>query len=216
MPHTNTRMICCVHACMHRNQHCYYLSKPTHVVWVAASHQHFQNMSRYKQVVRPHRRHQLATVSYKNVYFGVKNIAPPPLPSQPSSFHWMKVMTKLHCSMNFNLWSISKGESFSSCTRHEATGDISLRLCMPQNKSCSAVVKQGYSYRVLGKSFNDLSCLQNYLPTWLSPSYALRQCCQLAVVHDMWKKMTGSFSYLSCSVISDNKYKIRREIIQQL
>jgi hypothetical protein len=89
----------------------------------------------------------------------------PPLPSQPSSFHWMKVMTKLHCSMNFNLWNISKGESFSSCTRHEATGDISLRLCMPQNKSCH-VVKQGYSYRILGKSFNNLSCLQNSLPTW--------------------------------------------------
>jgi hypothetical protein len=84
----------------------------------------------------------------------------------------------------FNLWNISKGENFSSCTRHEATGDISLHLCMPQNKSCH-VVKQGYSYRVLGKSFNDLSCLQNSLPTWLSPSFALRQCCQLAVVHGM-------------------------------
>jgi len=114
--------------------------------------------------------------------------------------------------MNFNLWNIQKGESFSSCTRHEATGDISLRLCMPQNKSCH-VVKHGYSYRVLGKSFNDLSCLQNSLPTWLSPSFALRQCCQLAVVNGMWKKMTGSFNYLSCSVISDYKYKIRREMI---
>ena len=76
--------------------------------------------------------------------------------------------------MYFNLWNISKGESFSSCTRHEGTGDISLRLCMPQNKSCH-VVKQGY--RVLGKSFNDSSCLQNSLPTWLSPSLALWQCC---------------------------------------
>ena len=45
---------------------------------------------------------------------------------------------------------------------------------MPQNKSCH-VVKQGY--RVLGKSFNDSSCLQNSLPTWLSPSLALWQCC---------------------------------------
>jgi len=71
---------------------------------------------------------QLVTV-YKQAYFGVT-----PLWSQPSSFHWMKVMTKLHCLMYFNLWNISKGESFSSCTRHEATGDISLRLCMPQYK----------------------------------------------------------------------------------
>jgi len=63
--------------------------------------------------------------------------------------------------------------------------------------------------------YNDLSCLQNSLPTWLSPSLALRQCCQLAVVHNMWKKMTGSFNYLSCSVISDNKYKIRRYMNQQ-
>ena len=94
----------------------------------------------------------------------------PPLQSQPWSFHWMKVTTQLHCSMYFNLWNISKGESFSSCTRPEATGDISLRLCMPQNKSCH-VVKQGYSYRVLGKSFNDLTCLQNSLPIWLSPSF---------------------------------------------
>ncbi len=38
----------------------------------------------------------------------------------------------LHCSMYSNLWNISKGESFSSCTRHEETGDISLRICMPQ------------------------------------------------------------------------------------
>ncbi len=73
---------------------------------------------------------------------------------------------------------------------------------MPQNKSCRAV-KQGY--RVLGKSFNDSSCLQNSLPTWLSPSLALRQCCQLAVVHGTWKKMTGSFNYLSCRMISDKK-----------
>ena len=75
----------------------------------------------------------------------------PPLPSQPSSFHWMKVMTKLHCSMYFNLWNISKGESFSSCTRHEETGDISLHLCMPQIKSCH-VVKHGC--KVLDKTFN--------------------------------------------------------------
>jgi len=106
-----------------------------------------------------------------------------------------------------------KGESFSSCTRHEATGDISLHLCIPQNKSWHVV---NHGCRVLDKSFNDLSCLQKSLPTWLSPSFALRQCCQLAVVHRMWKKMTRSFNYLSCSMISDNKYKIWREMIQQL
>ncbi len=159
-----------------------------------------------------HRRLQLATV-FKKVYFGVKTTLHPPLRSQPSSFHWMKLTTKLHCSVYFNLWNISKGESFSSCTRHEATGDISLRPCMPQNKSCH-VVKEGY--RVLDKSFNDSSCLQHSLPTWLSPSLVLRQCCQqLAVVHGMLKKMTGSFNYLSCSMISDNKYQNRREFIQQ-
>jgi hypothetical protein len=30
----------------------------------------------------------------------------PPLWSQPLSFHWMKVTTKLHCLMYFNLWNI--------------------------------------------------------------------------------------------------------------
>ena len=36
-----------------------------------------KNMARYKQVIRPHRRLQLATV-YKKVCFRVKTIAPPP------------------------------------------------------------------------------------------------------------------------------------------
>ena len=127
---------------------------------------------------------------------------------------------------HFNLWNISKGESFSSCTRHKATGDISQSPCMTPQKLCH-IVKQGERVCQLfilllnffvkhgSKSFNDSSCLQNSLPTWLSPSLALRQCCQFAVVHGMLKKMTGSFNYLSCSVISDNKYKIRTEIIQQ-
>jgi hypothetical protein len=107
---------------------------------------------------------------------------------------------------HFNLWTISKGESFSSCTRHEVTGDISQRQCMPQNKSCH-VVKQGD--RVLGKYFNDSSCLQNSLPKWLSPSLALWQCCQLAVAHGRWKKMTGSFNYLSCLQITLIKFTWR-------
>jgi hypothetical protein len=42
-----------------------------------------KNMARYKQVVRPHRRLQLATVKYEKVYFGVKTIAPPPSTSKP-------------------------------------------------------------------------------------------------------------------------------------
>ncbi len=95
---------------------------------------------------------------------------------------------------HFNLWNVSKGESFFSCTRHKVTGDISQCPCMPQNKSCH-VVKQGD--RVLGKSFNDSSCLWNSLPKWLSPCLTLQQCCQLAVAHGRWKKMTGSFNYVS-------------------
>ena len=78
------------------------------------------------------------------------SIAPPP--SKPAViFSLNEADDKVHCSMYFNLWNISKGESFSSCTRHEETGDISLRLCMPQIKSCH-VLKHGC--RVLDKSFN--------------------------------------------------------------
>jgi len=33
----------------------------------------------------------------------------PPLRSRPSSFHWMKVMTKLHCSMYFTYGTYQKG-----------------------------------------------------------------------------------------------------------
>jgi hypothetical protein len=204
-------MICCVHACTETNTA--NLSKPTACMNRSIASTLPRTWQDINKSLDPTVTSNWRLSSIKR-YNSESRPSHPPLPSQPSSFHWMKVMTKLHCSMNFNLSKISKGESFSSCTRHEAAGDISLRLCMPQNKSCH-VVKQGYSYRVLGKSFNDFSCLQNSLPTWLSPSFALRQCCQLAVVHGMWKKMTGSFNYLSCSVISDNKYKIRTEMIQQ-
>ena len=205
-------MICCVHACTGTNTA--NLSKPTACMNPSIASTQPRTWQDINWSLDPTAASNWQLSSIIKRYYLESRPLHPPLRSQPSSFHWMKVMTKLHCSMYFNLWNISKGESFSSCTRHEATGDISLRLCMPQNKSCH-VVKQGYSYRVLGKSFNDLSCLQNSLPTWLSPSFALRQCCQLAVVHGMWKKMTGSFNYLSCSVISDNKYKIRTEIILQ-
>ncbi len=150
-----------------------------------------KNMARYKQVVRPHRSLQLVTVS-KKVYFGVKTIASPPFKASRGLFIEWRWRHNYIARMYFNLWNISKGESFSSCTRPDATGDISLCLCMPQNKSCH-FVKQGY--RVLGKSFYDSSCLQNSLPTWLWPSLALWQCCQVAVVHGMGKKMTGSFNF---------------------
>ena len=196
-------MICCVHACTGTNTA--NLSKPTACMNRSITSTLPRTWQDINNSLDPTAASNWRLSSIK-WYNSESRPSSPPLPSQPLSFHWMKVMTQLHCSMNFNLWNISKGESFSSCTRHEATGDISLRLCMPQNKSC---------HRVHGKSFNDLSCLQNSLPNWLSPSFALRQCCQLAVVHGMWKKMTGSFNYLSCSVISDNKYKIRREMIQQ-
>ena len=205
-------MICCVHACTGTNTA--NLSKPTACMNRSIASTLPRTWQDINNSLDPTTASNWRLSSIKRYNSESRGPSTPPLPSQPSSFHWMKVMTKLHCSMNFNLWNISKGESFSSCTRHEATGDISLRLCMPQNKSCH-VLKQGYSNMVLGKSFNYLSCLQHSLPTRLSPSFALWQCCQLAVVHGMWKKMTGSFNYLSCSVISDNKYKIRREMIQQ-
>jgi hypothetical protein len=106
-----------------------------------------------------------------------------PLSSKPFSFHCMKVMTKLHCLMYFNLWNISKGES-SLCAQGTKRHVI-FHCAFAIPKINLVVVKQGYSYRVLGKSLNDLSCLQHSLPTWLSPSFALRQCCQVAVVHGM-------------------------------
>ena len=120
----------------------------------------------------------------------------PLLQRQPSSFHWMKLTTKLHCSS-------TKRQVIFHC----ANACPKLNHVMLWNMDAGSLTSLSI--------FNDSSCLQNSLPTWLSPSLALRQCCQFAVVHGMLKKMTGSFNYLSCSMISDNKYKIRTEIIQQ-
>jgi len=60
-----------------------------------------KNMARYKQVVR-------TPPSIKR-YTLESRPSPPPLRSQPLSFLWMKVMTKLHCLMYFNLWTYQKG-----------------------------------------------------------------------------------------------------------
>jgi hypothetical protein len=114
-------MICCVHACTGTNTA--NLSKPTACMnrsitstlprtWqdinksfdpTVTSNWWLSSIYRYNSESRP---------------------SHPPLPSQPSSFHWMKVMTKLHCSMNFNWSNISKGESFSSCTRPKINHDM--------------------------------------------------------------------------------------------
>ncbi len=142
-----------------------------------------------------HHRLQLVTV-YKNIFFGVKTITPPP---PLSSFHWMKVKTKLICLMYFNLWNISKKESFSSCTRHKATGDISLRLCMTKKiMTCYETRLQGpwqvFQWFVLPpKFFADLAV------TFFGFAAVLSTCCcarhvkkdhrvfQLFVLqHDKW------------------------------
>ncbi len=100
---------------------------------------------------------------------------------------------------HLNLWNTSKGESFSSCTRHKATGDISQSPCMTPQKSCH-IVKQGdrvFQLFILllnffakhgRKSFNNLSCLKNSLQKWLSPCLTLQQCCATEIVVLMLNK----------------------------
>ena len=93
-------------ACIHQNQHANF-SKPTECMnhsiastlprtWqdinesldpTAASNWQLSSIKRYTSESRP---------------------SQPPLRSQPSSFHWRKVMTKLHCLMYFNLGKIGK------------------------------------------------------------------------------------------------------------
>ena len=92
-----------------------------------------KNMAWYKQVIRTPPPPPTGDCLWKGILRSQDHH--PPLWSQPSSFHWMKVTTKLHCLMYFNLCNISKKESFSSCTRHEATGDISLRICTTQKNN---------------------------------------------------------------------------------
>ncbi len=197
---------------MHRNQHAN-LSKPT----ACMNHSITSTLPRTWQDINKSLNPTAASnwrLSSIKRYTSESRPSHPPFQSQPSTFHWMKAMKKLHCLMYNNLWNISKGESFSSCTRHTATCDISLCLFMPQNKSCH-VLKQGYSYRVLGKPFRDSSCLPTFFANLAVTFFGFAAVMSTAVVHGMWKKMTGSFNYLSCSMISNTKYKIRREIIQQ-
>ena len=142
-------MICCVHACTGTNTA--NLSKPTACMNPNIASTQPRTWQDINWSFDPTAASNMQLSSSIKRYNSESRPLHPPLRSRPSSFHWMKMMTKLHCSMYFNLWNISTGESFSSCTRHEATGDISLRLCMPQIKSCH-VVKHGC--RVLDKSFN--------------------------------------------------------------
>jgi len=138
----------------------------------------------------------------------------PPLQSQPSSFHWMKLTTKYIARCILTCGTYQKGRV---SLRAQGTKRQVIFHCA---YACPKLNHVMFWNMVAGSLtslsiFNDLSCLQNSLPTWLSPSLALRQCCQFVVVPGMLKKMTGSFNYLSCSMISDKKYKIRTEIIQQ-
>ena len=162
----------------------------------------------------PHRRLQLATF-YKHIFFRVKTITPPP------SFE------ANHCLfIEWRWWQSYIAWCILTYVTYQKRR-VSLRA---QGTKRQVIFYCAYAWPKINNdmlwnkvtwSLASLSmiCLASkilcQLPTWLSPSLALRQCCQLAVVHDMWKKMTGSFKYLTCSMISDNKYKIRREMIQQ-
>ena len=127
-----------------------------------------------------------------NWRLSIKRYTPPP--SKPAVvFSLNEADDKITLLDVFNLWNISKGVSFSSCTRHKETGDILLCLCMPPKNHVML-------WNNVTGSLTSLSMIRLLL--WLCSS-------------GMLKKMTGSFNYLSCSVISDNKYKIRTEIIQQ-
>ncbi len=173
---------------MHRNQHAN-LSKPT----ACMNHSITSTLPRTWQDINKSLTPTAASnwrLSSIKRYTSESRPLHPPFQSQPSTFHWMKVMTKLHCLMYYNLWNISKGESFSSCTRHKATCDISLRLCMPQNKACH-VLKQGYSYRVLGKPFHDSSCLPTFFANSAVTFFALRQWCQLLLCTACGRRWQG-------------------------
>ena len=199
-------MIRCVHACTGTNTA--NLSKPTACMNPSIASTQPRTWQDINWLLDPTAASNMQLSSSIKRYNSESRPLQPPLWSQPSSFHWMKVTTNYIACCILAHGTYQKGRV---SLRAQGTKWQVIFHCI---YACPKIVKQGY--RVLGKSFNDSSCLQNSLPTWLSPFLALRQCCQLAVVDGMWKKMIGSSNYLSCSMISDNKYKIRREIIQQL
>ena len=80
VPHTNTRMICCVHACTGTNAA--NLTEPTACMNHSITSIFPRTWQDINRSLGPHRRLQLATV-YKKVYFGVKTIALPP--SKPTA-----------------------------------------------------------------------------------------------------------------------------------
>jgi hypothetical protein len=146
-------MICCVHACTGTKTA--NLSEPSACMNRSITSTLPRTWQDINRLLGPHRRLQLATV-YKKVYFGVKIIAPP-LRSQPLSFHWMKVMTKWHCSMYFNLWNISKGECFSSCTRHKAYACPKINNDMLWNKVTGSLASLS-GIRLASKILCQLGC----------------------------------------------------------
>ena len=100
IPHTNTRMICCVHACTGTNTA--NLSKPT----ACMNRSITSTLPRTWQDINRSLDPTVASnwqLSIKR-YTSESRPSHPPLRSQPSPFHWMMVMPKLHCSMYVNLW----------------------------------------------------------------------------------------------------------------
>jgi len=99
IPHKHQNDWLCT--CMHGTKTAH-LSKLTVHVWITASHQHFQE----------HINRLLEPTTASNWRLSIKRYTSesrplhPPFRSQPSSFHWMKVTTKLHRPMYFNLWDI--------------------------------------------------------------------------------------------------------------
>jgi len=99
-------MICCVHACTGNNTA--NLSKPTACMNPSIASTQPRTWQDINRSLDPTAASSWRLSSIK-MYNSESRPSHPPLRSQPLSFHWMKVMTKLHCVMYFNLWNYQKG-----------------------------------------------------------------------------------------------------------
>jgi len=187
-------------ACMNRSMHRINTSK---------------NMARYKQVIRPHRSLQLVTV-YKKVYFGVKTIAPPPFKASRGLFikwRWRHNYIA-RCILTYGTYQKERVSLRAQGTKWQvifhcayACPKINHVHVMLWNKvtgSLASLSMIRLAYKILCQLGCDLLSLCGSVVKLL-----LFTACE--------RRWQGLSIFLSCSlIVSDDKYKIRREIIQQL
>jgi hypothetical protein len=171
------------------------LSKPTACINCSITSTLPRTWQDINRLLGPHRHLQLVTV-YKKVYFWVKTITPPPFEANRRLFiewRWRQYYIA-RCILTYGTYKKGRVSLRAQGTKQQVIFHCAY--------ACPKINNDMLWNRVTG-SLASLSMIRiaskNSLPTWLSPSLALRQCCQLAIVHDMIRSSTMSLiTFILC------------------